>query len=127
MLVCIILTVDGERVEFGHIPKGSNPTLYDPIVDPILQLDETSFNDTIYRQNMAFVVEFYADWCGHCRTFAPLYKALAKDIAAWNSIVTVAAVNCADAFNEATCRANGVSFFPFIKVSFCLLSTFTWA
>ncbi|CAJ0924411.1 unnamed protein product, partial [Mesorhabditis belari] len=58
---------------------------------------------------------FYSDWCGHCRAFAPLYKRLADDVKGWSPVVKVAAINCADQVNEATCRANGVQYFPFIK------------
>lgn len=41
---------------------GANPTLYQPGYDPIMQLDDATFDDTIFMQDHAFVVEFYADW-----------------------------------------------------------------
>uniref|UniRef100_A0A1I7RWS0 Thioredoxin domain-containing protein n=1 Tax=Bursaphelenchus xylophilus TaxID=6326 RepID=A0A1I7RWS0_BURXY len=111
--------IAAEIADFGTKPKGENPTLYDYEHDPIVQLDETTFNDTIYGSNQtertAFMVEFYSDWCGHCRAYAPLYKSLANDVSRWRSVVRIGAINCADPLNEATCRANGVQFFPLIK------------
>ena len=49
--------------------------------------------------------------------FAPLYKKLAQDVKGWEKVVKIAAMNCADQVNEVTCRANGVEYFPFIKVT----------
>uniref|UniRef100_A0A1I7VXS8 Sulfhydryl oxidase n=1 Tax=Loa loa TaxID=7209 RepID=A0A1I7VXS8_LOALO len=58
---------------------------------------------------------FYLDWCGHCRSFAETYKLLARDVYGWNKVVRLAAINCADPFNEVTCQTNAVQFFPYIK------------
>ncbi|CAD5229762.1 unnamed protein product [Bursaphelenchus okinawaensis] len=118
LLLFISLTL-AEFADFGTKPKGENPTLYNPENDPIVQLDETTFNDTIYCVNgtdcTSYMVEFYSDWCGHCRAYAPLYKSLANDVAKWKNVVRIGAINCADPLNENTCRANGVMFFPLIK------------
>ncbi|VDK84030.1 unnamed protein product, partial [Litomosoides sigmodontis] len=107
----------------GRQPTAINPTLYDAKVDLIIQLDDMSFNDTVFCKHSlssdsdddcaAYV--FYLDWCGHCRSYAQIYKSLARDIHGWNKVVRMAAVNCADPLNEATCQANDVLFFPFIK------------
>ncbi|TKR80704.1 hypothetical protein L596_014733 [Steinernema carpocapsae] len=120
ILLAAVIVAQAEIAEIGRVPKGSNPTLYDAVEDPIIQLDEASFNETVYcgdrgSECTAFLVEFYSDWCGHCRTYAPLYKALSKDIRGWNRVVKIAAMNCADPINEVTCRANGVTFFPYLK------------
>ncbi|KAF8386788.1 hypothetical protein PRIPAC_75930 [Pristionchus pacificus] len=106
-----------EVADFGTVPKGMNPTLYSSD-DRVIQLDESTFNETIFCTRPdcpSFIVEFYSDWCGHCRSFAPLYKQLGKDVHSWNPVVRVAAMNCADSVNSATCRANGVQYFPYIK------------
>uniref|UniRef100_A0AAF5Q476 Sulfhydryl oxidase n=1 Tax=Wuchereria bancrofti TaxID=6293 RepID=A0AAF5Q476_WUCBA len=115
----------------GREPTAINPTLYDSKTDSIIQLDDMTFNDTVFCQHSslslslssagydnictAYVVEFYLDWCGHCRTYARTYKSLARDIHGWNKMVQLAVVNCADPLNEITCQTNSALFFPYIK------------
>uniref|UniRef100_A0AC35G3C9 Sulfhydryl oxidase n=1 Tax=Panagrolaimus sp. PS1159 TaxID=55785 RepID=A0AC35G3C9_9BILA len=115
----ITSTINAEFADFGTVPKGVNPTLYDAADDPIVQLDESTFNDTVFCSGRgdcpSYLVEFYSDWCGHCRSYASLYKSFAKDIRGWSKVIKIAAMNCADPVNEATCRANGIMFFPYIK------------
>ncbi|KAK6033329.1 thioredoxin [Ostertagia ostertagi] len=106
-----------EVANYGTVPKGLNPTLYSPD-DLVIQLDDNTFNDTIFctsNKCTSYLVEFYSDWCGHCRSFAPLYKELAKDVRGWQDVVKIAAINCADSANQITCQSNNVQFFPFIK------------
>ncbi|CAI4228676.1 unnamed protein product [Auanema sp. JU1783] len=106
-----------EKAHYGMTPKGNNPTLYSP-EDYVIQLDMSTFNDTVFCQGddcTAHLVEFYSDWCGHCRSFAPIYKALANDVRGWQNVVRIAAMNCADPLNEAVCRDNDVQYFPYIK------------
>ncbi|VDL70238.1 unnamed protein product [Nippostrongylus brasiliensis] len=106
-----------EVANYGTIPKGSNPTLYSSD-DLVVQLDDNTFNDTIFCSGddcTSYLVEFYSDWCGHCRSFAPLYKELARDVRGWQDVVKIAAINCADSVNQMTCQSNNVQFFPFIK------------
>uniref|UniRef100_A0A0R3RM40 Thioredoxin domain-containing protein n=1 Tax=Elaeophora elaphi TaxID=1147741 RepID=A0A0R3RM40_9BILA len=106
----------------GRQPIAINPTLYDPKTDLIIQLDDMTFNDTIFCKyslssdsDNNCAAHFYLDWCGHCRTYAQTYKSLARDIHGWNKVVRMAAVNCADPLNEVTCQTNDVLFFPYIK------------
>ncbi|GMT24926.1 hypothetical protein PFISCL1PPCAC_16223 [Pristionchus fissidentatus] len=100
---------------FNYVPQGSNPTLFVPGFEPVMHLDQATFDDTVFGQDHAFVVLFYADWCGHCRAFAPYYRSFANLVQNWNSIVTVTAINCADNFNQGACRDNGITHFPMIK------------
>ncbi|HVR32034.1 MAG TPA: thioredoxin [Acidimicrobiia bacterium] len=37
-----------------------------------------TFDDTI-RDNEMVLVDFWAEWCGPCRSFAPTYSAVAED------------------------------------------------
>uniref|UniRef100_A0A914CT04 Thioredoxin domain-containing protein n=1 Tax=Acrobeloides nanus TaxID=290746 RepID=A0A914CT04_9BILA len=119
IFLCKIYASVGEIADIGTVPKGVNPTLYDSVEDSVIQLDETTFNDTVFctgREDCSsYLVEFYSDWCGHCRSYAPVYKSFAKDIRGWNKVVKIAAMNCADPLNDVTCRANGILFFPYMK------------
>uniref|UniRef100_A0A1I8A8L6 Thioredoxin domain-containing protein n=1 Tax=Steinernema glaseri TaxID=37863 RepID=A0A1I8A8L6_9BILA len=98
-----------------YVPMGNSPTLYRPGAEPIMHLDELTFTDTVLGQDHAFLVEFYADWCGHCRAFAPFFREFASLVQSWDRVVTVAVMNCADSFNTRVCRENGVTHFPMIK------------
>ncbi|KJH48579.1 thioredoxin [Dictyocaulus viviparus] len=106
---------------YNYVPLGSNPTLYTPGFEPIMHLDQQTFSDTVFGQNHAFVVEFYADWCGHCRAFAPYYRQFANLVKDWNTVVTVSAINCADSFNSRICSDNDITFYPILKVKFNLI------
>lgn len=57
------------------------------------------------------MVEFYQDWCGHCRNLSPAYKQLAS---AMNGIGRVAAIHCEK--NAFTCRSKDVKGYPTLKV-----------
>lgn len=54
------------------------------------------------------LVEFFADWCGHCQRFVPEYTRAAK---ALNGIVTVAAVN-----DERVVGGEGIQGFPTVRL-----------
>ncbi|VDM36623.1 unnamed protein product [Toxocara canis] len=107
----------------SYVPLGSSPLLYQPGVDPIVQLDYATFADTIFAQNHAFVVEFYADWCGHCRAFAPHYREFAERVKSWRPIVTVAAINCAEQMNQELCIQQNIYGYPMVKHSASSLRT----
>uniref|UniRef100_A0AC35U774 Sulfhydryl oxidase n=1 Tax=Rhabditophanes sp. KR3021 TaxID=114890 RepID=A0AC35U774_9BILA len=105
-----------EKAHINYVPKGNNPVLYKPGVDSVMHLDQSTFVDTVLNQNTrAHLVEFYADWCGHCRAFAPFYKEFAYSVKDWGEVVVVAALNCADPFNVQECRNNNVDFYPMVK------------
>ncbi|XGW28078.1 hypothetical protein V3C99_008131 [Haemonchus contortus] len=114
-LFALVNAASAALSSFNYVPLGNNPTLYTPGFEPIMHLDQHTFDDTVFKQDHAFLVEFYADWCGHCRAFVPFFRQFANLVREWNSVVTVAVINCADTFNAQTCRDNGITYYPMIK------------
>ncbi|KAH6570852.1 hypothetical protein BASA60_007458 [Batrachochytrium salamandrivorans] len=41
-------------------------------------LTESTFNAEVLESGKNILVEFYAPWCGHCKTLAPIYERLQK-------------------------------------------------
>jgi protein disulfide-isomerase A1 len=59
------------------------PTLKSEKVDPsdttgdVIVVRGESFNDIVINNEKDVLVEFYAPWCGHCKSLAPIYDELA--------------------------------------------------
>ena len=44
---------------------------------PVLTITEANFNEII-KGNATVVLDFWATWCGPCRSFAPVFEAAAR-------------------------------------------------
>ncbi|QPG95236.1 hypothetical protein C2857_007880 [Epichloe festucae Fl1] len=80
---------------------------------PVLQLSPKTYNTLIAQSNHTSIVEFYAPWCGHCKTLKPVYEKAAKNL---EGLAKVAAVDCDDEANKQFCGAMGVRGFPTLKI-----------
>uniref|UniRef100_A0A7N5JHL1 Sulfhydryl oxidase n=1 Tax=Ailuropoda melanoleuca TaxID=9646 RepID=A0A7N5JHL1_AILME len=88
--------------------------LYSP-EDPLVLLQADTLEQNILNSTSAWVVEFYASWCGHCKNFAPTWKALANDVKDWRPAVNLAVIDCADMTNQKVCSKFGIAGYPTVK------------
>ena len=89
-------------------------SLYDGPTNVVQFRDFTQFSGS----TSAFAVEFFAGWCGHCRSFAPTWKEVAKRTCALTSggrpLLVIGAVDCVADF--LLCNEVGIESFPTIKM-----------
>ena len=64
---------------------GSITALYSPS-DDVIELTPSNFNSLVLGGDGVWLVEFYAPWCGHCKSLAPEWK---KAAAALKGVVSV--------------------------------------
>ncbi|KAG8466924.1 hypothetical protein KFE25_008303 [Diacronema lutheri] len=85
---------------------------------PIIPLDKKAWTEMQSDFAHVWVVEYYADWCGHCKAFAPKYEKAAAGLA---GLVKFGGVNADSA--KGVMRDVGVTSYPTIKVYLPELST----
>ena len=112
MFCLLLLTVPGVLRVLGG---SAGPGLYSES-DHVVILDSNNFHSTISGREHAWLVEFYASWCGYCRGFAPVFKAFAEEVAGWGEVIKVAVIDCGDRVNaETICHGANLTGYPTIK------------
>ena len=79
----------------------------------VLVLSLNTFESTIKDTKVA-LVEFYAPWCGHCKSLAPEFDKAASHLAQSGSVTLLAKVDCAE--EKALCQRFDVDTFPTLKL-----------
>lgn len=79
--------------------------------DKVVNLDPSNFNSKVINSDELWLVEFYAPWCGHCKSLTPAWKQAAEEL---DGVVNVGAV---DADKHRSLGGQyGVQGFPTIKI-----------
>jgi thioredoxin 1 len=68
------------RVSATILANVSSPNASQDILMAVIELDGTNFEQTI-QDNAFVVVDFWAPWCGPCRSFAPVFEKVSEDLA----------------------------------------------
>jgi len=90
-------TVYLEKFESGSLQRAFKsaeaPATND---EPVKVLTGTTFDEFVTNSGKDVLVEFYAPWCGHCKTLAPKYDAAAKQLAHLSDKLTLAKVDATE-------------------------------
>lgn len=79
----------------------------------VLDLIPANFDEIVLESNKPALVEFFAPWCGHCKTLAPIYEELAHQFDFAKDKVSIAKID-ADA-EKSLGQRFGVQGFPTLK------------
>lgn len=64
-----LIIINIRRISSAALPVGNSISLYNE-TDKITVFTSENFLSTVYQSNTAWLIEFYASWCGHCRSYA---------------------------------------------------------
>ncbi|KAL5329017.1 hypothetical protein ACEPPN_002526 [Leptodophora sp. 'Broadleaf-Isolate-01'] len=96
-------------LSFAKGPSSPPPTFDNSAV---LDLIPSNFDSIVFSGKPA-LVEFFAPWCGHCKSLAPVYEQLAQDFSSSKDKISIAKVD-ADA-EKSLGKRFGIQGFPTIK------------
>lgn len=70
-------------IEIRHPPLGGrHPSRKEEmIVSAVQEVSDDSFDAEVVKSPLPVLIDFWAPWCGPCRTIAPLVDELAKEYA----------------------------------------------
>jgi len=78
----------------------------------VVTLDDSNFDAIVKDSSKDVLVEFYAPWCGHCKSLAPIYDKVGQSFIGENSVV-IAKLD-ADSHREVAAQYN-IQGYPTIK------------
>jgi len=99
-------------ISFINQKAGTNAIVPRGAPSAVVDLTDATFDKIVLDSKKGVFVEFYAPWCGHCKSLAPDYEKLGKAFANEEEVV-IARID-ADAQKEKA-REYGVSGFPTLK------------
>ncbi|TMW86309.1 hypothetical protein EJD97_021598 [Solanum chilense] len=81
----------------------------------VLTLDHSNLTETVAKHNF-IVVEFYAPWCGHCKSLAPEYEKAASELSSHDPPIVLAKYDANDEANRELSKEYEIQGFPTIKI-----------
>lgn len=103
-VILLVLAVSGN----GH-NKDSNQKKIPPML--VLNLDSSNFTEII-NQHSLLLIDYYAGWCGFCKTLEVDLNLAAHDLVVQNIPARIAMVDATIQENEALAGAQGINGFP---------------
>ncbi|HEY9088130.1 MAG TPA: thioredoxin, partial [Anaerolineaceae bacterium] len=91
----------------GPRPNPDVPRAAQATADRPLNVTDASFSQEVLRSSLPVVVDFWAPWCGPCRSVAPVLDRLAQEMA---GRVKIAKINVDE--NPVTMQQFGVQGIP---------------
>ena len=88
-----------------------------PSSDAVVTLVGRNFEEIVNQPGKDVFIEFYAPWCGHCKTLAPKWEAFAKDVAAEESIVVAKIDATANDFPQSQFPVSGFPTLYYVPAS----------
>jgi protein disulfide-isomerase A6 len=79
----------------------------------VLDLIPSNFDKVVFQSSKPALVEFFAPWCGHCKSLAPIYEELAAAFAHAGDKVSIAKVDADE--HKSLGKKYGVQGFPTLK------------
>ncbi|CRK90663.1 CLUMA_CG004364, isoform A [Clunio marinus] len=96
------------------IKRESTQGLYGPN-DKVIIVTAANIEKVVFNNPKATFLEFYNAYCGTCQRFSSVWKEVGTSIAPWNSIVEIAAIDCASDENNAVCREHEIMRYPTMR------------
>ncbi|KAF1744130.1 hypothetical protein MXB_726 [Myxobolus squamalis] len=93
-------SLKGKFLKMGY----SQPSSY------VITLDNLNFSQIVQDSSDHYLVKFYAPWCGHCKSLAPVWEEAAKNL---HGKIKMAKVDCTT--NPDIATQFGIKGFPTLK------------